>query len=986
MPLDCLDCAEANQHYVSGAADPPKQLAQEPGEALSIDIDVQDMLGYNSERYVLGIQDVATAKRWESILKTKRPATDLTIRQCKRIKRRTGHFPARIRIDRGRELLTSKLDTFCNRHMIALSYSATGASTQNADVERGHQSVQHLERAIRVQAGAPDESWPHSRRHALRIYNSVAHGTRPHTPDEVWMGTQPDLSRFKVYGCEVVAKTRQHGKSTTVARRGVRGIFLGLHPQSPSYRILIPDSGRIIDTPHVTFDETSLPLREPSSTVDNNSDNDEHDGAHSEHASSSCSSDGTSGIATDADSEEAGDESADPEYQPGPDFINEEATSPRRSARLETAEDRRARHARCFWARRTRSHADTTRDARQTVERTMKLTHPEVIHAEHIIPNLVDECLPYSYALAAAAQEARCQSSKDSAPDPRNQREARASPFAAEWAEAERTEMQTMHEYGVIELVPRTEEMQVLRTKFVYKNKRDQNRKHVRFKARWTARGDLETQDDDSQDPFAATLRMASLRTLFSMAAQHNHVVHSVDIKGAYLHSRYPPDAPPVYVEQPHGHEVAGYEDHVYRLRKALYGLKISGKLWQDEFRTSMEVLNYERFNSDPCMFRRWSEELNCYIFLAHYVDDIYVSAPSDEQCQILKQELPYDFTDQGLTQYALGIQTDWYHDGILMYQQGYIKQLIADHGLSDCADRTRTPLPPRAMYERPKEAVTDYEEAQRLNNIPYRSLVGALAYLSVSTRPDIAFAVGMLCRFLDCYREVHWKAAQHVLRYLKNTSDMGLFFEYKKDEGHEATTETAGMTSVFAKTWPTKKAVDAPELEIQADADFAGCPDTRRSTGGYVVLLNGTAVDWQSKRQPLVTLSTCEAELVQLTPAGKAAIWFRELLQEFHCDPTDNKKATSIREDNQAVIKLLTKDNRTSQRTKHIDVRYMWLSQHIRDGLFDITYVPTKENVADIMTKALDAITHEAHLRNLGMARARTQSKEDDVHAEREC
>jgi hypothetical protein len=208
----------------------------------------------------------------------------------------------------------------------------------------------------------------------------------------------------------------------------------------------------------------------------------------------------------------------------------------------------------------------------------------------------------------------------------------------------------------------------------------------------------------------------------------------------------------------------------------------------------------------------------------------------------------------------------------------------------------------------------------------PYRGLVGSLLFAVVCTRPDLAQAVSVLCRFQQDPGPEHWKAAKRALRYAVGTAPIGLTF--------------GGNNNVF-------------ELIGWCDADFAGDTDSRRSTTGYVFYLCGGIISFKSMLQKAVTLSTCEAEYDAAAQAAREAVWTLALLNEICADilPTP----ISIREDNQGAI-ALSKNPVGHGKNKHIDIKKHFIRELTEKGTIALCYTPTLEQIADIFTKALPA------------------------------
>ena len=204
-----------------------------------------------------------------------------------------------------------------------------------------------------------------------------------------------------------------------------------------------------------------------------------------------------------------------------------------------------------------------------------------------------------------------------------------------------------------------------------------------------------------------------------------------------------------------------------------------------------------------------------------------------------------------------------------------------------------------------------------------YQSAVGSLMYLSVSTRPDIAFAVGSLARFSTKPTKVHWTALKRVFRYLRGTINLGILYSQKGLQ------ECVGFS----------------------DADWAGDVNDRKSTSGYLFLISGGAVTWKSRKQG------CVALYIALSCAAQESMWLRQLLSDLGSSP---RSPTTIFEDNQSAI-AMSKNPQFHGRAKHIDIKHHFIRDQVNNGTVKLEYCPTEE-IADIFTKGL---SHE-QFRNL--------------------
>ena len=254
--------------------------------------------------------------------------------------------------------------------------------------------------------------------------------------------------------------------------------------------------------------------------------------------------------------------------------------------------------------------------------------------------------------------------------------------------------------------------------------------------------------------------------------------------------------------------------------------------------------------------------------------------------------------------------------------QAGYIEQLLQRFEMSDCKSIS---TPADTHTKLTKSMCSEQQPAVKF---PYREAVGCLMWLSVCSRPDITFHVNQVARFCDDAGKEHVQAVKRIFRYLAGTRDLKL---------------TYGGSSL--------------ELMGFCDSDYAGCLDTRRSTAGIILMLNGGPVYWSSKRMKTVAQSSTEAEYMALALASNDIRWHRQLLKEIGCRQS---RPTVIKSDSNGAIQLAGKQS-FSPRTKHIDVRVHLVRSEQEQGNIVLDFVGTKEQPADMLTKALcgPAFTH---------------------------
>lgn len=489
---------------------------------------------------------------------------------------------------------------------------------------------------------------------------------------------------------------------------------------------------------------------------------------------------------------------------------------------------------------------------------------------------------------------------------------------AAQWRAACQSEMKSLEETQTWDLVPYSDipkGRRALPVRWVFTIKTD-----GRYKARLVVLGCLQTTAD-YDDIFAPVIRLECLRSLFTLACHMGYEIHAMDVKTAFLNAAIDTD---IWVAQPPGFAQPGRERDVCKLRRSLYGLKQSPKLWYETFVSYMTDLGFQRLRKDRCVFLR--RDTTHSIFLGLYVDDIIIVAPDSSKVGLIKQALHQRFhmTDLGPLKAILGweIERNPSVGSMFIHQQRYAEEVVKKFGNN--VPTYSTPMEPHVKLSKHQSPSDDVGKA-KMQTFPYRSLVGSLMYLAMGTRPDLVFAVQQLSQFLTNPGKAHWDAAQRVIGYLAGTKSLGLVL---------------GGPNSHSK----------PILSAYVDADYAHCSDTRRCISGYVTLLYGTLISWLSKKQPLVTLSTTEAEYVALALCLQELLYLKHLFIELGLEFSE---AIPVYEDNQSCIKVASNPE-LHARTKHIDVRYFFVKDLVADGIFDLVYCKSADMWGDFFTKAL--------------------------------
>jgi hypothetical protein len=208
--------------------------------------------------------------------------------------------------------------------------------------------------------------------------------------------------------------------------------------------------------------------------------------------------------------------------------------------------------------------------------------------------------------------------------------------------------------------------------------------------------------------------------------------------------------------------------------------------------------------------------------------------------------------------------------------------------------------------------------------------------YLMLGSRPDLSFAVNFFSRYQNCFTDEHWSYLKQVLRYVKYSLDFELI--YKRD-------------------------IIKEPLVGYADADWANDVSDRKSITGYLFEVFGCTVSWISRKQPTVSLSSTEAEYIALCDAAKEAIFLRNVLNELGVDV----ESTTIHEDNQACIQI-ARNPVEHKRLKHVDTKCHFIRDLVEENKIKLKYINTKEQKADILTKALSAHQFTSLCQSIGL------------------
>ncbi|GJV11657.1 retrovirus-related pol polyprotein from transposon TNT 1-94 [Tanacetum coccineum] len=477
------------------------------------------------------------------------------------------------------------------------------------------------------------------------------------------------------------------------------------------------------------------------------------------------------------------------------------------------------------------------------------------------------------------------------------------------WIVAMQEELNQFIANDVWELVPQPKNMTIIGTKWVFRNKLDENGVVSRNKARLVAQGYNQQEGIDYDETYAPVARLESIRILLAYACALDFKLFQMDVKSAFLNGFINEE---VYVAQPPGFIDFEKPNHVYKLKKALYGLKQAPKAWYDRLKAFLIKHEYKMGMVDNTLFTK--KKSSNLIIVQIYVDDIIFGSTCQDMCddfaKIMHDE--FEMSMMGELNFFLGLQIKQMEDGIFFNQSKYIKEMLKKFGLED-SKPMKTPMSSDTK-------LTKDEECESVDSTKYRGMIGSLLYLTAS-RPDIMFSVCLCARFQEAPKTSHLEAVKRIFRYIKGTTHLGLW--YPKGTGIETV--------------------------VYADSDHAGDYVDRKSTSGICTFVGCCLTSWFSKKQTALAISTTEAEYVSAGKACQQALWMKQALIDYDVRLDD----VPIMCDNKGAIDL-SKNPVQHSRTKHIEIRHHFLRDNVQKGHISIEKVPSVDNIADILTKPL--------------------------------
>jgi len=516
---------------------------------------------------------------------------------------------------------------------------------------------------------------------------------------------------------------------------------------------------------------------------------------------------------------------------------------------------------------------------------------------------------------------------------PTSYTEAMSSPEAKLWQEAMDVEINALKENHTYDIIASNLADKVLKNRWVFKRKLNKDGSVARYKARLVAKGFLQRHGKDYFETFAPVAKAKSIRLLAIAAMRKQKVFHD-DATSAFLNGilkeRVVMEPAEGYTTQDERPDIDS-RNFKWLLLKSLYGLKQAPREWNEVLHKFLLDYGFCQSKRDPCIYIKGKGQSQ--ILLGVYVDDLISTGKDVNEVQAFRDSFKRRFkcSEGEELKWCLGLEVNQTDKGIYISQASYINQkLVEFEQYLEPNVQRKVPL-----VSNHQQLLIEAEKSEESDHsFPYREIVGSLMYAATMTRPDLSTAVGIVSRFLARPKKIHCTMVKQILYYLRRTAHYGLAYG---SDGKE-------------------------QLTGYVDASWANNEDYT-SLYGFAFLFGDSLISWSSKKQKNVVLSSTESEYITITHGAQEALWFLELLAELGIEQT----TVPLLEDNEASINMC-KNPQEYKRTRHIQVRYHFVRDLVKDKKIELIHCGTKDQLADLFTKGVSSVRLSYLLPRLGM------------------
>ena len=872
--IKCEGCIYGKSHRKSFGT---RERATSIGELIHTDVCGPFVDSISKYKYFVLFKDDYSGYRFVYFIKQKSEVNDKLLQFLQEAKN-AGYIVKTVLSDNGGEFDNEKFRMILHKQGIQQRLTMPYTPEQNGCSERENRTLVEAARSMMHACGElPKKLWAELVNTAAYVLNQTGPSRIDgKTPFELWHGKKPKITHLRVIGSQCYAHIPKQCRKK-LDKKAVKGTLIG-YDYDDGYRIW--NGSKTLRSRDITFESevefrisTNAPISE-GETNGEQSQEPEHEMMDDEHA---LEGDGAS--------------------EASQDHVHEELEE-MNASRFDSLEDNDA--GECL--------VDANEDQLEVIEPLPEMETRRQFRDRATLKR------PQRY------KDYVCHVTVDTFPE--TFKEAIEREDGAEWQKAMASEIKSLEDNKVWKLCDLPPGRKALPCKWVFRIKRKPDGTVEKYKARLVAKGFKQKKGIDYDQTFSPVARMTTIRALLSVSAKEKLHLKQFDVSTAFLNGKLKEE---IYMKQPDGFQDGTAK--VCKLQRSLYGLKQAPRCWNSCFEEILLGMGFIQSEADCCLFTR--EVNGKKILITLYVDDGLIAA-TDEQLanQFLKDLGDMLKITSKPASYYLGLEISRSTNGsIQISQESYTKKILQRFGLSDC-NPVSTPIEMNNPTDQPGKV----EDSKKF---PYREAVGALTYLMTGTRPDIAYAVGVVSRKLENPTQADWLKVKRIFRYLRGTASLGIRYT------------TRG------------KAI----IEGYSDADHGGDPQTGRSTTGVTCLFAGGTVSWLSQRQASVAISTTEAEIVAASEGARELVWLQRVFEQM----TTMDGIPTLKVDNEAAIKL-AHNPEFHKRTKHIRVRHFFVRETVQEGLVDVQKTSSEEQLADLMTKAVPKPRLNRMRANLGM------------------
>ena len=980
--LFCTGCAVGKAKQLP-YNHPPREKATAPGGRVHLDIwGPSRVMGIGRERYMLGFTDEATQYVEVRLLKSKDGAAGEIMAYKAKMEKQYPNFVLKIlRSDNAKEILKSNfMQGWTAEYGIVVEFAPEYTPQLNSKAERMWRTIVEPTRSILAMAELPLSLWAPIVKAVVHVKNllpSQSIGGR--VPYEVLTGFKANLSHLRVLGCDAYPLHKAPGRDKLAQKADLHQL-IGYGQDSTVYFFYNPKTRKIMVSRDAIFNEEAF-VREKfipyhghtkvegetggnfiPPTCESKLNGSAADKAcilnnhppHHDHELFDEDDDeddaldppGGNDDAPDPPGNDAGEDGGDHNDGERPDTPPPAPPPPapppiRRSTRIRRVPDPEWFKAGppsqpSFGAHRDGGAGRGSGNASDSIF--------------EVEAGGIDTCLD-AVSFDGVKGFLVTMETTEKIETPASYKQAMQSPYSELWQKAMMEETSALENFGTWELVSPPKDRPVLTGKWVYDAK-VLSPTEVRFKARWVARGFTQQMGIDFNETFAPVVNGKSWHILLALAAQLGYETRQSDVSNAFLNGTL---GERVYMEQPHGFGKGGL---VCRLIKSIYGLKQAANVWYNDLVDILQKMGFRPITSDSCIFIRGTKDGN--LLIGGHVDDLLTIAPHKSDLVAFEKEFATHLkVKSGPLNIFLGVEIarDAETGTITCHQQRKIAELLCDCGMENSAP-TSVPMEHGLKLSRADCPTRSEDRASPADQKIYRSAVGSLMHIMTNTRPDICAPVKNLSEALDNPSVKHLRALKYLLRYLNGTQTLGITY-YGKDDPY----------------WQQLKRQQPPGVHGFYDANWGEDEHDGRSRCGYVFMLGGGPISWWSGKQPIVATSTTHAEFIAQDFAGREVEWLTHLLTDLDLPPDGSMTVLGavsnkpyLFGDNQGALALAQNPGGRHKGTKHIRVKYFYIRELLKEKVLDLRYIPTQDNVADIMTKPLARPSFERHRASMGM------------------